>query len=155
MGICEAIYDRWMGEEQRKKIEFILSHIEPRGKILDVGAGSGLLSKYLPTVSIDISPEVFGAEGPKLLASGTALPFKPSSFDWVFCIDAFHLIGSSEELVRVLKPGGTLVLSQFCSKYDVQQTLKKLEDSLPNCRVSERLFYSGVENEVVVIAEKL
>lgn len=85
------------------------------GTVLDIGCGNAPYGDLLPGwrrigVNIDAtdaSPEVVG--------DGTCLPFRDGCADAVLCTqvmehvrDPFRLVG---ELVRVLKPGGVLILS--------------------------------------------
>jgi len=94
----------------------------PGGQLLDVPAGSGLLSRRLAALGFevtcsDINAEDFAAsELPFEQADlSKTLPFEDASFDCVTCIEGLeHLenpFQAVRELARVLRPGGTLVLS--------------------------------------------
>lgn len=95
-------------------------------RILDVGCGNALFTQWLRP----LAPEVFGADHnlrncrsgkrdyPELhLAASAAehLPYPDASFDCVICSDTIeHTMddrASVGELLRVLQPGGTLILS--------------------------------------------
>lgn len=154
MGICDRIYERWMGEVQRRKIEFLLSAVRPGGLVLDVGAGPGFLSEYIPVVSVDVSEAVLSAKGYRVIGSGNRLPFKTGTFDFVFCLDAFHFLSGAGELERVLKHGGKLVISQFTTRYDEGKTLYEIEKTLESTRPVDRFFLRDPEPEVVLVAEK-
>jgi SAM-dependent methyltransferase len=99
-------------------------------RVLDVGCGRGLDLLSLQTnssalfgfdgskVMINIARENFEDQGvPNRLALGSAehLPYKQHSFDKVYCkgaIDHFYDPGLAlSEMVRVLKPGGQLIVS--------------------------------------------
>jgi 2-polyprenyl-3-methyl-5-hydroxy-6-metoxy-1,4-benzoquinol methylase len=99
----------------------ILSSL-PRGKLLDIAAGEGALSAAASelgfTVSAcDLQPQNFKAPGidcaPCNLNEG--LPFPDESFDCAVCIETIeHLRDRYAFLAgcaRVLKPGGTLILT--------------------------------------------
>jgi SAM-dependent methyltransferase len=85
-------------------------------KILDVGAGSGLLQDVVADYTgLDISPSVRRFfRKPFVEASATAMPFDPSSFDAIWSIWVLEHIPNPEcalmEMRRVVKPGGYIYL---------------------------------------------
>ncbi len=90
---------------------------EVRGTVLDLGAGLRPFAKMLPgrTVALDHRPR------PALDVVGDAhrLPFASGAFEAIVCTEVFeHLLdppAAAREIVRVLKPGGRLVLTtRFC-----------------------------------------
>jgi len=95
-----------------------------RPEILDVGCGTGAVMRdagdWAETTGIDMSElalERSWRRGLRRLVQGdgTKLPFADASFDQVVGLDIFEHIdddlGAFEEAFRVLRPGGTLVLS--------------------------------------------
>jgi ubiquinone/menaquinone biosynthesis C-methylase UbiE len=106
-------------------------------RILDIGTGIGLLPLILSEdgakqlVGIDISPEMLelaeylrlsrGSEAAARvtfrLAPAHALPFREESFDAVTCRLVLNHVRRPEriikEIVRVLRPGGTLILAEL------------------------------------------
>jgi ubiquinone/menaquinone biosynthesis C-methylase UbiE len=54
-------------------------------------------------------------------AEAGQLPLADASFDWVVCANSFHYFRQPEavlaEVLRVLRPGGSLVLVDWCDDY--------------------------------------
>lgn len=115
-----------------RELEFIKNYTQTGEKILDIGCGNGRLtdmfeSKRLNYTGIDFSKELItiaqetrGEKGNFIHADALSLPFEDNSFDTVFSIAVLHHIPSKEnrkrfisEAYRVLKPGGTCVLTAW------------------------------------------
>ena len=105
-------------------------------RILDVPCGTGELERRLSArwpalrfVGVDLSREMLdraaaknvGASPQWVQADVRSLPLPDESFDWVICANGFHYFRSPElalaELRRVLRPGGRLVLVDWCDDY--------------------------------------
>jgi SAM-dependent methyltransferase len=122
--------------EQNESVEFSYSFHEYRAfggkKVLDVGCGNGyVLSRYAregaDVSGVDITPtgveltrkrfELMGLEGDFWVASAEDLPFADASFDCVSSTGVIHHTPSTEnaieEIYRVLKPGGRLILMVY------------------------------------------
>jgi SAM-dependent methyltransferase len=141
-----------MREAQEEKIKDILQNIKVWGRILDIGSGPGFLGRFLDGLfCIDIDKEnLKAAPGFKVLASGDFLPFKSGRFDFLFCIDVFHLLNNPNEMKRVLSPSGTAIISIFCNEYNKEFKLKELKSKLKDWNI-EREFFAGKKELTAVI----
>ncbi len=83
-------YDELYGEEQEKKLEKIKFVI--KGRVLDIGAGTGIVAKHFPNVvSLDPSEEMLKkVEGEKVVGSAEELLFKEGEFDTIVSLTALH-----------------------------------------------------------------
>ncbi len=160
--MIEGIYEKWMNQVQREKIRKILLALpfKIEGRVLDLGSGPGFLEEFVPAIALDVNPDYLKKiPGVKVLASGNALPFKSNTFDLIFCIDTAHLLRSSREIFRVLKPGGKCIASIFCSRHTLGERRKFLLDFLnaKNAKVrvlSEFVVKTEEEWDYVIVAEK-
>ncbi len=105
----------------------------PAKAVLELGVGTGrvavpLTERGYAMTGVDISEKmlaVLEAKSSTVEARGadaTDLPFDDSSFDAVLAVDFFHLVAewrrAVDEAVRVLRPGGRIVLSTFAAADD-------------------------------------
>ncbi len=141
-----ATYDgRWQQYVARSTAETVarLPRVTP-GVVLDVGAGTGLLLDRLrekhPTarlVGADLSRGMLGVahdrlqHGASLVAGNAcALPFDAASFDLVVSASSLHYwddpAAGLRELARVLRPGGHLVVTDWCHDYLTCRLLDRL-----------------------------
>jgi SAM-dependent methyltransferase len=105
---------------QRSRHRHVTDLIAGEGPVLDVGCGSSRIIAALPpgSVAVDVLRRKlryarrFGRL--RVQASGFALPFADASFPCVLCSQVIEHVPKESpilgELVRVLKPGGRLVL---------------------------------------------
>lgn len=112
-----------------EEMSFISAYVRDGDKVLDLGCGNGRLSeifqgKKIDYYGVDFSEkliEIAKKRYPQLkfqVADALNLPFPDNFFDKVYSIAVLHHIPSKElriqflrETKRVLKPGGTVILS--------------------------------------------
>jgi len=105
----------------------------PGGCLLDLGAGSGLVTRcaeghFAPRVGVDLSARILAASRATfdlgVAADVDALPFPDDSFDAVTCFSVLHHLYAFEGLVaevaRVLRPGGV-----FYSDHDMDAAFRR------------------------------
>ena len=109
--------------------------LRPGERILDVGCGTGALAARLldagarvRIVGADLAPAMLrharrklGGRAPLVAADAVHLPFVRGSFDVVVSNSSLHYWPSAQaglgEIRRVLRPGGRLVITDWCSDY--------------------------------------
>ena len=105
---------------QRSRHRHVMDLIRGEGAVLDVGCGSSRIIAGLPdgSVAVDILHRKLRYarkfNRPLVHASGFALPFADASFPCVLCSQVIEHVPKEspilDELCRVLRPGGRLVL---------------------------------------------
>jgi ubiquinone/menaquinone biosynthesis C-methylase UbiE len=114
---------------ERRSRDKVLRHLptDPNLRLLDVAIGDGVYLDWLPKTwriaGVDISPTQLAAcrrragdrELPLALAEAEDLPFFDDQFDAVLSIGGFNYFNDPErslrEMARVVRPGGTIVIS--------------------------------------------
>lgn len=96
----------------RRSLEKFLKKYATDKKILDIGSGGSSYERFFPNkLSVDIDPE----RKPDIVADAQNLPFQNEEFDFVLCTEMLEHTEDpfvvEKELKRVLKVGGTLLLT--------------------------------------------
>lgn len=112
-------------------LEAIEDFVNPKERFLDWGTGSGILSAAASLLgagsivacdvdeaaAIEASANFAAREIPALLFTGSGRSLRPRIFDVVAAnMNAVAIIESHEEIARVTRPGGRLILSGFKSR---------------------------------------
>jgi demethylmenaquinone methyltransferase/2-methoxy-6-polyprenyl-1,4-benzoquinol methylase len=120
-----TIYDRVIGPPDPDRLRAVLG-LPISGWLLDAGGGTGRVASHLrPLVGrlviSDLSAPMLAQAQEKGIACPVQahverLPFPDGHFDRVLAVDALHHFADQRlavaELVRVLKPGGRLVIEE-------------------------------------------
>jgi len=136
--LARVNFYRSFGYDLEKERDFILDNSLPfSGEILEIGTGKGhfalaLAKRGFSFISIDISEEeqeiaklnmqYFGLEKHAAFRIENAqnLTFPDQSFDTIFSVNVFHHLEKPfavlDEIVRLLRPAGKVVLSDFSEK---------------------------------------
>lgn len=118
-------YDRLLGSPHADNLKELL-RLPARGWLLDAGGGTGRASFPLRphvdgVVVADLSPQMLRKAKEKdelacVQARTEQLPFPDGTFARVMIVDALHHFADQEasiaELVRVLKPGGRILIEE-------------------------------------------
>jgi SAM-dependent methyltransferase len=126
------------------EIARVLSRLEaPLGDVVDLYSATQPYRDLLPEHRSYVSMDIDEHYGPQDVVSSEFLPFADESFDLALFTEGFHYAPEPEaavaELHRVLRPGGTLLLTMpLVWEYD-QRTLERRYTG-PALR---RLFESG------------
>lgn len=133
------VYDlRWQSYIS-KTLSFLKTWVDisPQDTVLDVGCGTGEFERlllrenpYQQVTGVDISEKMLAIAQNKCsaypqisfyTASASALPFTNKSFDVIVSASAFHFFDhpdtALQQMKRVLKPNGRLILLDWCRDY--------------------------------------
>jgi demethylmenaquinone methyltransferase/2-methoxy-6-polyprenyl-1,4-benzoquinol methylase len=162
--LLAPIYDRVMPPPDPARLREILQ-LPTAGHVLEAGGGTGRVSARLhPLVgrlvindlSLPMLKKTPG-KGPLLPVQAAVehLPFPDEHFTRVFAVDALHHFGDQHravgELLRVLKPGGRLVIEEP----DITRPLVKVIALAEKLALMDSTFHSGAEMKAMVAAHGL
>jgi len=130
-------YDRRWSSYVRATTRETLARVQlhPGGRLLDIGCGTGALLEALAArypqcafAGVDSTPEMLAVARERLpeavdlrAAHAERLPFAEAAFDAVVSCNMFHYLREPKaalaEFRRVLKPGGRLIITDWCDDY--------------------------------------
>lgn len=134
------VHESWLAGDEVQGL--LYGHIDLTGaSILDVGCSTAWTLRQMRhagwRIGVDIDQEALAlghrlaeAEGQAVEfrhASAHQLPFADGAFDCVLCRNALtymHQRQAMQEMARVLRPGGVLLLRYEAPIYDIQQILR-------------------------------
>ncbi|MCC5794325.1 MAG: methyltransferase domain-containing protein [Chromatiales bacterium] len=141
-------YEKRWSNYTRVSLELLATRAVSSGEesLLDVACGTGRLAMIIrqrhPGVRItgrDLSPDMLRVARSRLPADHITqweqgrmeeLPYEDASFDVVTCASAFHLVTDQRralaEMVRVVRPGGTICIVDWCRQYPQIQFMQWL-----------------------------
>lgn len=117
--------DRFTAEDAERIADWLRPAVPERGRVLDVGGGSGRLAALLAAALdahvtvLDPTPEmlrrvVTGERVTAISGSAEEMHFPDSSFDALVVTDAFHHFRDQDaavrEFARVVRPGGRVLV---------------------------------------------
>jgi ubiquinone/menaquinone biosynthesis C-methylase UbiE len=132
-----AIYDtKWAAYvDATARATIARLHLHPQDRVLDIGCGTGVLLHYLaashpPTQLVGVEPiaAMRTMARRRLLPAielrhgwAEQLPFSDGQFDVVVSCNMFHYLAEPlaalGEIRRALRPGGQLVITDWCGDY--------------------------------------
>lgn len=137
-----TLYNRRYRDLQETKYS-IMVDFPVKGRILDIGCGTGLFYDFLRRknrenrwtyIGVDLSPEMLkrGNAPGKILADCEKLPLKSEGFEYAFSFTVLQNLRSHtmiHEALRILKKGGTFVMTTLRKLYteEVQTALSSFD----------------------------
>ncbi|MEU4656417.1 methyltransferase domain-containing protein [Streptomyces sp. NPDC023723] len=125
-----ATYDRsssWCTDSELGSVLLDMTAPGPSDRVLDVACGTGLVSRLFTgrvaeVVGVDVTEEMAEQARPHLsrlvVAPAENLPFEDDEFDLVVCrqgVQFMDLPAAVAEMVRVVRPGGRVVIINLCA----------------------------------------
>ncbi|HLD11101.1 MAG TPA: methyltransferase domain-containing protein [Candidatus Nanoarchaeia archaeon] len=134
IGYISLAYDELYLEEQLHKLDLIKENINISGRVLDIGCGTGISTRYFNALGIDPCKELIEiGSGDLKVANGEDLWFKDKEFDFVTCITSLHNFEDYNkglfEMERVLKDEGRLIISLLKKSKrfkDISEVIEKI-----------------------------
>ena len=156
---------------ERRSRDKVLRHLPktPGLKLLDVAVGDGVYLEWLPkdwsVVGIDVSTAQLAAcrarvaalpdrDVQLILGEAEDLPVGDARFDAVLSIGAFNYFNNPEkalrEMVRAVKPGGTIVISDELPNLTDRMIFRKIGLPKVDHWILSKLMYLGDDFTAVV-----
>lgn len=130
-------YDRRWKRYVRASVNKTLEEVqlEPGSRLLDIGCGTGVLLEQLvlqqpkaqlyggdlSNAMLSVARERLGPSAGLVQTAGESLPVAEASIDVLVSSSAFHFVRDPgkalNEMRRVLRPGGRLVLTDWCRDF--------------------------------------
>jgi ubiquinone/menaquinone biosynthesis C-methylase UbiE len=150
----------------------LAKHAQPKSRVLDLGAGTGLVGKFLAKegftniTALDLSEDMLAVAKKKncyqelLTMDAEALDICDDSYDAGISVGTFtpnHVgLKAMNEFVRVVRPGGIICLSLrddfvndisngFCTHFKELEKAKKLE---PLCITPSQLYTRNISEDI-------
>lgn len=131
-------YNELHKEEQLNKIGIIKQNIQPKGLLLDIGAGTGISTEpfegQATCIALDPSINMLKQyKGLKVVAKAEYLPFKDKTFDTIISVTALHHANTEQalkEIKRISKSSAQIAIT-ILKKSNIQlpKEFKKIEES--------------------------
>ncbi|MFH1638415.1 MAG: class I SAM-dependent methyltransferase [Candidatus Woesearchaeota archaeon] len=132
-------YDELHREEQIKKLKLLAKHFKPKGRMLDIGAGTGISTSFfnnVDAVALDPSEDMLNHfDGEKAIGDAEHLPFPDKSFDSIISVTALHHVKNvgkaAAEIMRVAKDDAAFaftILKKAKNSEELREKLKKIFD---------------------------
>jgi len=119
-------YNNRYRDTQFEKYKIMLSGLKLKGKILDHGCGTGLLSEFLKRdnlIGCDNSAEMLKIRGSGDLADAEKLPYNDAEFDYILSFSVLMNCKNPEkallEIKRVLK-NDSIVVCTFLRAFELK-----------------------------------
>jgi len=140
-----------------------LAEIKPGERVVDIGCGTGIYTVEVAqrgahVIGVDPSMEMItiaqeklrqaGLTGQFVCGSAEALPFRSGKFDLALAVTSLCFVHSPdraiEEMRRVLRPGGRLVLGEL-NRFSLWAFLRRLKGFFRETIYSQAHFWSRQE----------